>query len=305
MEKINTEFSFQGDLRFDEPLSSHTTFRVGGPADVWVRPSGKGAPDYFAALLRAARAEDVPVFILGGGANIVPSDRGVRGIVLDLGAWAGCDFSDEGIVEIRAGTTVDDAVESCAARGRGCLEFLAGMPGSVGGAVWMNARCYGRSVSDLLLETCILDESGRPVRVPAKADEFAYKKSPFQSRDILILTASFHTVPAAEEELRARMAELRADREFKGHYRLPSAGSVFKNDYAYGVPTGRIVDELGLRGLCLGGARVADWHGNIIVNTGAATAADIRALSEEVARRVKKARGLALECEILFVGDWA
>lgn len=305
MEKINTEQPFTGELRYDEPLSEHTTFRVGGPADVWIRPSGEGSPAYFAALLRAARDAGVPVFILGGGANIVPSDRGVRGIVLDLGAWAGCGFSVPGVVEVRAGTTVDDAAEACAERGLGCLEFLAGMPGSVGGAVWMNARCYGRSVSDVLLETRILDESGRPAAVPIREEDFSYKRSPFQSRDVLILSAVFRTAPVAEGELRARMAELRADREAKGHYRLPSAGSVFKNDYAYGVPTGRIVDELGLRGLSVGGARVADWHGNIIVNSGAATAADIRSLAEEVARRVKEARGLALECEILFVGDWS
>ncbi len=305
-EKINIGNEFGGDLRFDEPLAPHTTFRVGGPADAWFRPSGPAAVEAMAKVLRAAAAEGIPAFVLGGGANVVVADRGVRGVVIDTTGWVGCEFGGgrERTVRVRAGTAVDDAAEECAGRSSAGLEFLAGMPGSIGGAVWMNARCYGKSISDVLLETEILDESLDLVTVPFRAEDFSYKRSPFQTRSALIVAARFRLEDRSAEELRAEMEKYRADRVAKGHYRLPSAGSAFKNDYAFGVPTGKIVDELGLRGLQIGGARVADWHGNIIVNTGNAAAADIRALVEEVARRVRAERGLVLESEILFVGDW-
>jgi UDP-N-acetylmuramate dehydrogenase len=301
LEKINTETGFRGEIRYHEPLSAHTTFRVGGPADAWIRPEGDIFPAYAAALRSALRSAGIPVFILGGGANLVVADRGIRGAALDTGGWSG-----EGETEaaIRGGTPVDEAAEALAARGLGGLEFLAGMPGSIGGAVWMNARCYGKSVSDVLVETEILDESLRRVWVPAKPEDFSYKKSPFQNREALILQARFRLYPRPPEEIRREMEEYRRDREAKGHYRFPSAGSAFKNNRAFGKPTGRLLDELGLRGFSVGGASIAPFHGNIIINTGGAAASDIRALTEEAAARVKAATGFTLEPELLFVGDW-
>lgn len=301
MEKINIE----GEVRYGEPLSAHTTFRIGGPADAWVRPEGPRADEAMAAVLRSAAEEGIPVFVLGGGANLVVSDRGVRGIVLDTTGWEGCEFSEDGSsVLVRSGTAVDAAADACAARSLGGLDFLAGMPGTVGGAVWMNARCYGFSVSDVLAETIVLDGGFRRRTVPFDAAAFDYKKSPFQGRGDLILAARFRLEPRPERELRARMAELRADRELKGHYRLPCAGSAFKNDRAIGKPSGQLIDELGLRGYSVGGARVAEWHGNIVVNSGGASAADVRGLVERVAGIVREKTGFVLEPEILFVGDW-
>jgi UDP-N-acetylmuramate dehydrogenase len=184
------------------------------------------------------------------------------------------------------------------------LEFLAGMPGTIGGALWMNARCYGSSVSDVLLETTFLDEGWEKRLLPFRPEDFSYKRSPFQARSVLILSGRFALVPENPEELQKKMAEYRGDRESKGHYRFPSAGSAFKNNRDFGKPTGMIIDELGLRGLRVGNAEVAPWHGNIIINRGAASAWDIRRLTEEVAQRVLNQRGLLLECEILFVGEW-
>jgi UDP-N-acetylmuramate dehydrogenase len=134
---------------------------------------------------------------------------------------------------------------------------------------------------------------------------FGYKRSPFQGRSCLILEAGFALRPGKPGEIRRTMETHRRDREAKGHYRCPSAGSAFKNSRDFGKATGMIIDELGLRGLRIGGAQVAPYHGNIIINAGGATAADIRALVDEVARRVKDAAGLTLEPEILFVGDWS
>jgi UDP-N-acetylmuramate dehydrogenase len=303
IEKINSRTGFTGFLGYDEPMADHTTFRVGGPADLYIRPEGDGFPDYAALLREAAAGEGIPLFILGGGANIVAADRGIRGIVLDAGGWRGAAVEGPGLV-VRSGAAVDEAVEAAAAAGLGGLEFLAGMPGTLGGAVWMNARCYGKSLSDVLAETEILDEAGARLWIPARPGDFAYKKSPFQNRNVLILSARLALFPRPEGEIRREMAEHRRDREAKGHYRYPSAGSAFKNNRSFGKPTGQIIDELGLRGLCLGGAQVAPWHGNIIINTGNARASDIRALTEAVAARVKAALGFTLEPEILFVGDW-
>ncbi|MDR2069359.1 MAG: UDP-N-acetylmuramate dehydrogenase [Spirochaetaceae bacterium] len=313
LEKINTEAGFRGDIRYDEPLAGHTTFRVGGPADVWIRPEGDVFPSYAAFLLDRARAAGIPVFILGGGANLVVSDRGIRGIVLDTGGWSGLEAAvlsgdEEGEagpqVLIRGGTPVDKAAEALAAQGLGGLEFLAGMPGSIGGAVWMNARCYDRSVSDVLAGTEILDESLHRTWVPFKTEDFSYKKSPFQNREVLILRARFRLYPRPAADIRREMEEHRRDRDAKGHYRFPSAGSAFKNSRAFGRPLGQIIDELGLRGLSAGGASVAPFHGNIIINTGNASASDIRALTEEVATRLRSATGIDAEPEILFVGEW-
>jgi UDP-N-acetylmuramate dehydrogenase len=308
IEKINAQTNFAGELRYDEPMAAHTTFRVGGPADVWVRPEGDAFPGYAAAVLKAARSAGIPVFILGGGANLVAADRGIRGIVLDTGGWTGWSFApgaaDPGSVTVRSGTTIDALVDAAAERGYGGLEFLYGMPGTAGGAVLMNARCYEKSISDVLLETEILAESFERVWVPFNPDAFSYKRSPFQKRNVLILSARFTVRECAPADIRAAAEEHRRDREEKGQYRFPSAGSVFKNNREFGKPTGKIIDELGLRGLHRGDAAVAEWHGNFIINRGNARAADIRALTEELIKRTRAALGIELEPEVLFVGEW-
>ncbi|MDR0596977.1 MAG: UDP-N-acetylmuramate dehydrogenase [Treponema sp.] len=304
---LATAARFSGEIRRDEPMANHTTFKVGGPADVWARPSAECFPGFAAALVEKARALQIPLFILGGGANLVVADRGIRGIVLDTTGWTGYGFSDPpgsgggAVMTVRSGTAADKAAAAAAERGWGGLEFLAGLPGSIGGAVWMNARCYGKQVSGPLLRTEILDENLGRIWVPRVEEAFGYKKSPFQDRDVLILAAEFRLEKRAGEAIRAEMAGFRRDREEKGHYRFPSAGSVFKNNRGFGRPTGKIIDELGLRGLRAGGAQVAPWHGNIIINTGGATAGDILRLTETLEERVKRETGFDLEREIIFI----
>jgi UDP-N-acetylmuramate dehydrogenase len=313
IEKINTKTNFTGLIQYNEYLSKHTTFKVGGPADVWIQPNSDAFLEYTAILLDEAKQEGIPVFVLGGGANIVVSDIGIRGIVLDTGGWRG-STSTESSITFLSGTPIDEASELAASQEMGGLEFLAGMPGTIGGAVLMNARCYERSVSDCLVETDILDERQNLASVPFCAEEFGYKKSPFQNRDILILAATFAVQGknAMENRMfnrasnvqfnRTEMEAHRKDRENKGHYRFPCAGSVFKNNRAFGKPTGKIIDELGLCGKACGGAMVAPFHGNIIINTGNATASDIRRLVEDIKEQVKGKFGLDLETEIIFVG---
>ena len=315
------------EFRIDEPLAPHTTFRVGGPADLFVRPTGDDALDKCLEVLRVARGEMVEVFVLGGGSNIVFSDKGVRGLVLDTTGCRRIQFIDNenfrgkaGLARavdavfprdnelhmvVDCGAEVEEVVRGCTQRGLAGMEFLAGMPGTIGGAVWMNARCYGVSISDVLVSTTILDERLNFVCLPYCPEHFDYKRSPFQDRNVFIVSASFALRRGDIDKINEVAESHRADRKAKGHYRLPSGGSAFKNNYSWGKPTGQMLDELGLRGLRIGGAVLAPWHGNIIVNEGGATASDIRALVEELTRRVYSALGLVLEPEILFAGDWS
>ena len=319
IKKINAKTPFSGSLKFREPMSRHTTFKTGGPADLLVRPAKTVFPVWAAALLEAAEQEGIPVFTMGKGANLLVSDKGIRGIVLDTGSWKGAEKEEKesgkwgmvnGTLSVKAlsGTTVDRLCDWLARRNLAGLEFLAGMPGSIGGAVWMNARCYEKSVNDVLVETEILDESRRTLTVPYCPEDFSYKKSPFQNRKILILSARFSVRPGVQStdisEIRKEMANHRRDRKEKGHYRFPCAGSAFKNNHSFGEPTGKIIDDLGLRGFSKGGATIAPWHGNLIINTGGAHSSDIRSLMEETAKKVREARGFELEPEIIFVGEW-
>jgi UDP-N-acetylmuramate dehydrogenase len=337
-EKINIPLPRFGEFRYDEPMALHTTFRIGGPADLWVKPAAEIFPEYAAELLALTRREGIPVFVLGGGANLVVADKGIRGVVLDTGCWSGWEFgaapglgggaanarlapgepvceggpvqsaaAGDGVLRVRSGTVMDALVDAAAEQGWAGPEFLAGMPGTIGGAVWMNARCGEKSISDILIGTEIIDFSGESVKrlwVPYEAGDFSYKKSPFQNMDAMILSVEFSIKTGDSHKLRRDLEALRRDREVKGHYRAPSAGSAFKNNRAFGKPTGKIIDELGLRGYAVGGAAVAPWHGNFIINNGYATAEDVRALVESLIEKVRVALGISLEPEILFVGDW-
>jgi UDP-N-acetylmuramate dehydrogenase len=299
------DFPCELDVRYDEPMKNHTTFKVGGNADCWLRIEGKDFSFFCAALLRRAAAAEVPVFILGGGANIVVSDKGFRGIVLDTSAYNECK-SNEDEVSFCCGTSIDGAAEFAAGKGLSGLEFLAGMPGSIGGAVWMNARCYSKEIADFISWVEVIDYTidDDPLikKITVSKSDFSYKKSPYQGKNYLILSAGFKLSKGDAAAIKAEMEKNRNDRKEKGHYNFPCAGSAFKNNTDFGKPTGQIIDELGIKGLSVGGAQVAPYHGNIIINTGEATAADIRTLVDTVAAKVKDATGFVLEPEILFVG---
>lgn len=287
-------------MTFDEPLASHTTYRVGGPADVLVRPHD--SQDAL-AVLRFARNEHLPLFVLGGGANILVSDNGIRGIVLGMTSLDGVHISGTS-VECWAGSNMSEASWLAAKAGLAGLEFIFSMPGSVGGALWMNARCYGSSISEVLDWVEVVTDDLEIVRLTPSKNSFEYKLSPFQKTNEVILRAAFRLKEGDKDNLFREMESNRADRERKGHFVAPSAGSVFKNNRAFGDPTGKIIDRLGLRGYSVGGAKVSDYHANMIINTGGATAADIEALIQFVAQRVREELGFELEREVIPVGDW-
>lgn len=315
--------------RLDEPLAEKSTFKVGGTADLFAEPVDA---EEFQALLRFAKDNNLPVFVLGGGANILISDKGVRGLVIctskldafEGGAGQGSSTgknadapvapnSDEAsghgrsIFEIGAGLPVSEASAKAADMGWGGLDFIYSMPGSFGGAVYMNARCYGSEIGDVLESVRYIDAETPDFAIKTLVPEpgqFSYKDTPFMKHAWYVVSAKLRFVKADPEKLWIRMKECQADRAAKGHFLAPCAGSVFKNNHAFGAPSGKIIDGLGLRGYSIGGAKVSDLHANIIINNGGAKASEIRQLMNEIHGRVLTETGFDLEAEVELIGEW-
>jgi UDP-N-acetylmuramate dehydrogenase len=254
-------------------------------------------------ILSVCFDEAIPFFPLGEGANILVADRGIDGVVIDMSRIDGIE-QKAGLVEAGAGTPLTRVTEYAAETGLAGLENFYSMPGSVGGSIWMNARCYGISLSEVIEYVDILDKDLKERRVRIRREDFGYKQSPFQESGDIILRGGFRLKRGDPSSLKAKMGEFKRDREKKGHFFYPSAGSVFKNDPAFGMPTGQLVDSLGLKGLALGDARVSEAHANIIVNCGSASARDVRSLIELVQSRVQEKYGFRLKEELLYVGRW-
>lgn len=288
-------------MKSDEPMSLHTSFKIGGPADLYVVPRDEAD---IMQVAGTALAEGLPLFVLGAGANILVADRGIRGIVLDMSGFASIEVR-ETQVYCGAGATMSRVVEAAAQHALSGLEFIYKMPGSVGGSLWMNARCYGVSLGEVAGSVQYLDTAFNRRRLDLPDPRFAYKKSPFQESNAILLSAQFRLQRGDSTAIWKRMREVQEDRRSKGHFEYPSAGSVFKNNRSFGQPSGKILDELGLRGLTHGGAQIAPFHANIIINTGSARAEDVRHLMLHAQRKAYEKRNIVLEPEIRLVGDWS
>jgi UDP-N-acetylmuramate dehydrogenase len=290
-----------------EGLAPHCTFGIGGKAAFFLEPADETG---LIACLKALREESFPYIILGGGSNVLFPDGDFDAAVVSTGKLRSLAVT-EGVLSCGAGALMGDALEFCFARGFCGLEAFAGLPGAAGGAAYMNARCYGVSISDVLASVYYIEASALEARkyVFDKAD-WDYKKSPFQRGGRLaggvITGVDFGVNPAEGNALataRRKAEECLRDREAKGHFAYPSAGSVFKNSREAGKPAGQLIDEAGLKGLTQGGAQVAPWHGNIIINRGGATARDVEALIARVAEQVRAKTGVALEREIVLAEE--
>ncbi|MBB6478423.1 UDP-N-acetylmuramate dehydrogenase [Spirochaeta isovalerica] len=298
-EKIK-KINIDGTITFSEEMKNFTTFKTGGRADVFVRAS---SVEDVIKIKQFAAENAVPLFILGGGANILVSDYGIRGITLYTGdlnkvAADGSDLIFESGIEVNA------LAEAALDFNLSGLEFIYGMPGTAGGALWMNARCYGSEVSYIFQWADVLNEKNTLERIRYRAEDWGYKISPFQNRKLLILRACFRLKRGIRDEIRSEMDKNYKDRNDKGHFKAPCAGSVFKNNRAFGKPSGQIIDEAGLRGLRIGSAVVSDFHANIIINEGGAKASEILELINLVKVKVKETSGFDLEPEVIPVGDW-
>jgi UDP-N-acetylmuramate dehydrogenase len=300
LRELAAKIKIDGVLRQQEPMAGHTSFGIGGPADLYAAPASL---QDVRTLLEQCAHHSIPHFLLGGGTNLLVSDAGIRGVAIDLSALGGME-ADGSLLMASCGAPVSSVAELALGRGLSGMEFAFALPGTVGGAVWMNARCYERQVSDVLEFVEYLDADGKRQRLAMDPAQWSYKRSPFQGMGGVILRAAFRLEPGEPERIQERMRANRLDREQKGHFLFPCAGSVFKNDRSFGAPTGKLVDSLGLKGRRIGGAQVAPFHGNIIINTGGATARDVLALIELVEREVRTRLGFSLEREVVLAGQW-
>jgi UDP-N-acetylmuramate dehydrogenase len=286
----------RGRVQEAAPLAPFTWFRVGGPAEWLVRPADL---DDLLLLLRDL-PETVPLTVIGAASNLIVRDGGVRGVVLRLAgrAFGGIEVDGEGIL---AGAAALDATvaEHAAAASLAGLEFLCGIPGTVGGAVAMNAGAYGTEVKDVLDWAEVATPSGL-LRLSATDLAFAYRKAALPPRSVVV-RARFRARPGEAHATAARMAEIRASREATQPVRSRTGGSTFKNPP--GHKAWALIDAAGCRGLVQGGAQVSEKHTNFLLNAGGATAADIEGLGEQVRARVRAQSGIELEWEIKRIGE--
>lgn len=304
-ENINIEENFQGRFVMGEDLSAYTTFKVGGIATVFAEPENERSLIF---VLEYLSKNDLPSFILGGGSNIVFSDDEITCVVISLRKMNSISLSEDRLLlRCQAGTPISKITEFCEENEMSGLENFAGLPGSIGGAAFMNARCYEKSISDVLHSVSYIDvdESGKISVQKYFFDDkdWDYKKSPFQNTDRVIVEVELNVSKGVKSEILEKNSFYISDREKKGHFKYPSAGSVFKNNRSFGKPTGQILDELNFKGLTHGGAQVAPWHGNFIINTGKATAREIQCLTQAIIEIVAEKKGFVLEPEILFINS--
>ena len=282
----------------DAPLGGMTWFRVGGAAETLFQPADA---DDLAAFL-AARPKDIPVTMLGLGSNLLVRDGGVPGVVIHMGKPFAEITVEDGTIHAGAGAAGLKVANAAAAGGLAGLEFLAGIPGTVGGAIRMNAGAYGHEVSEVLIDADTISGMGRRERIPARALDFGYRHSALPP-DSVVIGGTFHARRGDPAKIRARIAEIRAAREASQPLRTRTGGSTFKNPPGANAPKAwELIDAAGCRGLSRGGAMVSDLHCNFLINTGTATAADLEELGEEVRQRVRETSGIELDWEIRRVG---
>ena len=290
----------------DESLARFTTMRVGGPADLFVVAHNAFE---LRALVRFTRTRTIPFVILGRGSNLVISDAGIRGLVIQAKAEASRIEGDRYHAE--AGVPMARAATETQQAGLAGLEFGLAIPGTVGGAVWANAGAHGSDTAGVLESATVLMEDGVEQVLPAAELGFSYRHSRFKDRGAteatgpaeIVTAAVFRLRTADPAEIRARLDEIRRWRREHQPLGIPSAGSVFRNPP--GDSAGRLIDELGLKGSRVGGAVVSEKHANFIVNDRQGTAADVRALADSVRRQVREHHGIELSFEIEFAGDWS
>jgi UDP-N-acetylmuramate dehydrogenase len=283
-----------GRIKENEPLSSHTTYRIGGPAAYYITPeNGTG----LMRIVEILNEEHVPWHVLGRGSNVLVDDRPFEGAILNLDATMnGFYFEPDGLVTAQAGCSLINLAVEAAKRGLSGLEFASGIPGSVGGGLYMNAGAYKSDLSSILTEVLVLRD-GKMEWLPKDELEYSYRHSIFQrKKDWLVVAGRFQLTPGNEEDIQALMANRRARRMASQPLNMPCAGSVFRNPD--NMAAWQLVDALGYRGCRQGGAMVSDLHSNFIVNAGGATFEDVAGLIDAIRQAAKEQFGVELIPEV-------
>lgn len=285
-------------IRENEPMRNHTTWRIGGPADRLVQPE---SVEELQQAIQAARESGAPYYVIGGGSNLLVSDEGITGTVIQLGgSLTGLAITDHTIVA-EAGVPLPFLARKAAEYGLSGLEFAAGIPGSVGGAVFMNAGAYQGQISNVIEQVTCCDDSGQLITLKAADCAFSYRNSRFkQSRELVIVSVKMRLTPGKKEDILEQMQKNTASRNAKQPVEYPNAGSIFKNPP--GDAAGRLIELAGAKGWRQGDAQVSEKHSNFIVNTGNASSRDVLLLVERVKQAVYAETGVLLEEEILYLG---
>ena len=287
----------QVEILVAEPMKNHTTFRIGGPADALALPK---TPEEVAEVVRFCHEHAQSYYVLGNGSNLLVSDEGYRGLVLQLYR----NFNDIQVngetITVQSGAMLAAVARTAYQTGLTGLEFASGIPGTIGGAVVMNAGAYGGEMKNVLKEVTVLTKEGEVLVIPAKALELGYRTSVIPKNGWIVLGAVLQLKKGDQEQILARMEELKEQRITKQPLDLPSAGSTFKRPEGYFA--GKLIMDAGLRGFTVGGAQVSEKHCGFVVNRGNATAADVWELICEVKRRVKEMTGVELDPEVKLLG---
>lgn len=289
-------------IRCNEPMSLHTSFHIGGPADLYAVATNAHE---LVELVSLARKHDIPYFIIGRATNILVADKGIRGLVIENGGQEIC-FEDDVVLYTESGALLENLARESARRGLGGLEWAVGIPGSAGGAIVGNAGAYGGYISDVARKVTVLTTDGTVQELSAKEIGFAYRTSRFKGQAAkgeqeVILAAELMLRPETAQILAEKMADY-TRRRAESQPTEPSAGSIFKRTEQY--PAGFLIEQAGLKGTRIGGAQISPKHANFFVNLGGARAADVKALIDLAREQVWKQFGQQLELEIELVGEW-
>ena len=292
------EFLQPEQIMLDAPMSEHTTFKIGGPADCLLKPANLEETQ---KILQLVKKYDLPLTFVGNGSNMLVRDKGIRGVVVNFADTIN-DIRVEGTkMMVGAGALLKDIAEAAAQHSLAGMEFACGIPGSIGGAVFMNAGAYGGETKSVVNAVCAVTREGEIKTYTLDELELGYRHSIFQSNGEAIVEVELELTPGNEEEIRAGIADYTNRRESKQPLEMPSAGSTFKRPEGYFA--GTLIDQTGLKGLTVGGAQVSTKHAGFVVNKGGATAADVVNLIHEVQKRVKDAHGVELQPEVRMIGE--
>ena len=298
IEEIKSIVTEQNVL-IDEPMCDHTTFRIGGKADVFVSIINEHE---ILRLLDLLKSRQIPFFILCNGSNILVSDSGYRGVIIEIGsAYSGVRMLDD-IVVAKAGTTMAKLSHFAMENNLTGLEFASGIPGTVGGGIIMNAGAYGGEMRQITYRVKAVTPSGEVVYLSNADMEFEYRNSKAKREGYIILQAEFRLHHGEKSVIEGIMRDLAGKRRDKQPLEYPSAGSTFKRPQGYYA--GKLIADAGLKGLSVGGAQVSEKHAGFLINTGSATATDMYELINQVRTKVKEAYSVVLEPEVIFLGEF-
>ena len=279
-------------------MSKHTTFRIGGKADLFVSADEKSLPQ----LLKEAADEKIPVTIIGNGSNLLVGDGGIRGLVIEIGKGMDKIEISDNIMTVGAGTLLSKAANTAAEHGLSGMEFAAGIPGSVGGAVVMNAGAYGGEMKDIIMDVDVITREGEYRRLTLEELELSYRHSCIIENEYIVVRARLMLQEKDEAQICLVMEDLKNRRKEKQPLNFPSAGSTFKRPEGYFA--GKLIMDAGLRGYSVGGAQVSEKHCGFVVNKGGATASDVVKLMNDVRDKVMEEFGVELEPEVKMIGEF-